>query len=120
MGRGGAAAVTWIFREDESRRRRGRHVDSPWRRGGAVAATWICRGESRDVDIPWRVVATPWLRRGRAMETGARFRYVDIVFKRPSTSAVFDSGAGAHAGRRMLRGDAATAERGATDAATAA
>mmetsp|Transcript_15247 Transcript_15247/g.45612 ORF Transcript_15247/g.45612 Transcript_15247/m.45612 type:complete len:293 (+) Transcript_15247:89-967(+) len=48
------------------------------------------------------------------------YKYVDIVFKRPSTSAVFDSGAGAHAGRRMLRGDAATAERGATDAATAA
>ena len=34
--RGGAAAATWIVHGDESRRRRGRDVDSPWRR---VAAT---------------------------------------------------------------------------------
>ena len=34
--RGDAAAATWIFHGDESRRRRGRDVDIPWRR---VAAT---------------------------------------------------------------------------------
>ena len=28
--RGGAAAATWIFRGDESRRRRGYNVDIPW------------------------------------------------------------------------------------------
>ena len=31
MNRGDAAAVTWIFRRDRSRRRRGRDVDIPWR-----------------------------------------------------------------------------------------
>ena len=31
-GRGDAACATWIFRGDESRRRRGRDVDLPWRR----------------------------------------------------------------------------------------
>ena len=30
--RGDATAATWIVRGDESRRRRGRDVDSPWRR----------------------------------------------------------------------------------------
>ena len=33
-----AAAATWIVRGDESRRRRGRDVDSPWRR--VAATTW--------------------------------------------------------------------------------
>ena len=47
-GRGDAAVVTWIFRGDGSRRRRG-----------------------YDVDIPWRpIAATPRLRRGYSVETG--------------------------------------------------
>jgi len=38
----------WIFRGNESRRRRGCDVDIPWSRGGAAAATRIFRGaESR-------------------------------------------------------------------------
>ena len=71
--RGDAAAATWIFRPrtwifrgDESRRRRGRDVDILWR---PVAATPRPRREysletssgdaaGRDVDIPWRRVAT--------------------------------------------------------------
>ena len=41
-GRGDAAVATWIVREGESRRRRGRDVDSPSRRRpAAAAATWI-------------------------------------------------------------------------------
>ena len=36
MNRGDAAAATWIFSGDESRQRRGRDADIPWRR---VAAT---------------------------------------------------------------------------------
>ena len=44
MNRGDAAATTWLFRGDESRRRRGRDVDNPWRRVDAAAATWIIRG----------------------------------------------------------------------------
>ena len=53
-GRGDAAAATWIFRGDESRRCRGRHVDSPRRR---VAATPRPRRgysaeTSRDVRVP--------------------------------------------------------------------
>ena len=39
-GRGAAAAATWIFCGDESRRRRGRNVEIPWRPVG------------RDADIP--------------------------------------------------------------------
>ena len=34
--RGGAAAATWIFRGDESRRRRGHDVEIPWRRVAAA------------------------------------------------------------------------------------
>ena len=68
-----AAAATWLFRGDGSRRRRGRDVDRPrTRRGDAVAATWLFRGDQGDaagaawmtatsrcrrgcgVDIPWR------------------------------------------------------------------
>ena len=72
--RGDAAAATWIFRGDGSRRRRGGDVDLPWRRiaatprrrrgssvetdrGDAAAATWIFPGDGsrrrrgRDVDI---------------------------------------------------------------------
>ena len=62
MGRGDAAAATWIFSGDESRRRRGRDVDIQRRRvaatprprrgysvetsrGDAAAATWIFRGD---------------------------------------------------------------------------
>ena len=44
MSRGDATAATWIFREDESRRRRGCDADIPWgsrRRRGC------------DADIPW-------------------------------------------------------------------
>ena len=80
VNRGGAAAAAWIFQGDESRRRRGCHVDISWRRvaatprrsdargqkrhcmgpalDGAAAATWIFHGvESRrrrgcDIDIP--------------------------------------------------------------------
>ena len=73
-----AAAATWIFRGDESRRRRGCRVDSPGgrqprrgyfaetSRGDAAGAAWIVRGDgSRDVDIPWRrVAATPRVPRG--------------------------------------------------------
>ena len=54
--------ATWIFRGDESPRRRGRDVDIPWRRsrGDAAAATWTFRGEKsrrrrgRDVRVPSR------------------------------------------------------------------
>merc|ERR1712097_94314 len=61
-GRGDAAAATWTFHGDGSRRRRGRDVDVPW---GRVAA-------SCDVDVPRRwVAATPRLRRGYSAETGA-------------------------------------------------
>ena len=51
--RGGAAAATWLFRGDNSRRRRGRDVDVPGR----------------------RVAAAPRPRRARSVETGARLRY---------------------------------------------
>ena len=50
--RGDAAAATWIIRGDESRRRRGCDVESPWR----------------------RVAATPWLRRGKSVEGESRRR----------------------------------------------
>ena len=43
MNRGDAAAATLIGYGDESRRRRGCDVDSPWDRV-AAAATWIVRG----------------------------------------------------------------------------
>ena len=41
MDRGDAAAVTWTFRGDETRRRHGCDVDIPWRRdvGDAAATT---------------------------------------------------------------------------------
>ena len=65
-----AAAATWTFREDESRRRRATWIV----RGGESRrrrATWIVReDESRrrrgwNVDSPWRrVAATPRLERG--------------------------------------------------------
>ena len=55
MNRGDAAAATWIFPGDESRRRRGRDVDIPRR----------------------RVAATPWPIRGWSAETGVRLRYVE-------------------------------------------
>ena len=51
--RGAAAAPTWIVRGHESRRRRGSHVDSPWR----------------------RVAARPRPRRGNSFEIGSRLRY---------------------------------------------
>ena len=35
-GRGDAAAGTWMVRGDETRRRRGRDVDGPWRRDAAT------------------------------------------------------------------------------------
>ena len=73
ISRGDAAAGTWIFRGDKSRRRRGRNVDLPRRRvsatpgrgssaetsrGDAAAGTWIFRGggfrRRRDVDLPRR------------------------------------------------------------------
>ena len=68
--RGDAAAGTWIFREDTSRRRRGCHVDSlrgrraDCSRGRSTAS--FSSGRLRrgwDVDIPWRGV-TPRLGRG--------------------------------------------------------
>ena len=51
--RGGAAAATWTFRGDESRRRRGRDVDIPWRPARAAgtrtarSAVWPCRRSAR-------------------------------------------------------------------------
>ena len=57
-GRGDAAAATWIFRGDGSRRRRGRDADIPWRRESRRRRGW-------DADIPRRRVATtPRPRRG--------------------------------------------------------
>ena len=47
MNRGDAAAATWTFRGDESRRCRGCYVNIPWR----------------------RVAATPWLPREYSVET---------------------------------------------------
>ena len=44
-GRGDAAAGTWIFRRDESRRRRGRYVDIPRRR--VAADGWDVEVRSR-------------------------------------------------------------------------
>ena len=64
MNRGDAAATTWIFRGDESPRRRGCDADIPWR---YVAATpRLRRGHS---------VETP--RRGSSVETAARRRYCE-------------------------------------------
>ena len=54
--RGGAAAATWTFCGDGSRRRRGRDADSPSSRGDAAAATRIVRGDG--------IAATPRPRRG--------------------------------------------------------
>ena len=53
--RGTAATVTWIFRGDGSRRRRGCHVDIP---RGRVAA-WSRHRRGCRVDIPRRQVAAP-------------------------------------------------------------
>ena len=43
--RGPAVAASWIFREDESRRRRGCELDIPRGRGAAAATTWTFRGD---------------------------------------------------------------------------
>ena len=52
-GRGDAAVATWIVREGESRRRRGRDVYSLSRRRPAAAtATWIVRGGRRARQVP--------------------------------------------------------------------
>ena len=72
--RGAATATAWIVRGDESRRRRGRDVDRPWRRVAAATA-WMFRGDEtrrrrgRDVDRPWRRVAAPRPQRGYSAET---------------------------------------------------
>ena len=58
LGRAAATPRPWKCRGEASRRRRGRDVDSPWRRnrGAAAAAT---------VDMPRRsIAAPPWPRRG--------------------------------------------------------
>ena len=44
-GLGSSAATTWIFRGDESPRRRGDNRVIPWRRGDAAAKSWIFRGD---------------------------------------------------------------------------
>ena len=69
--RGDAAVVAWIFRGEESRRRRGRDVDIPRR----------------------RVAATPRWWRGYSAETGARFRYAT---REKTTEAAKLVGAAAH------------------------
>ena len=55
--RGDAVSATWRFRDDESRRCRGRNVDIPWRR---VAATPRPR---RGYSVATDGSATPWPRR---------------------------------------------------------
>ena len=66
LGRGGAAAATWLFRGDKSRQRRGCHADaSRPRRGNAAAATRIVRG---------RVAATPQRPRGSTADGSRRRR----------------------------------------------
>ena len=85
-GRGDAAAATWKFRGDESRRRRGCDADILRRR---VAATpWLRRGNSAEtrrgdaVDIRWRRdAATPWTFRGDETRR-RRGRDVDIRRRR--------------------------------------
>ena len=58
--RGDAAAATWIFRGDESRRRRGRDVDIPWRQshGDAAAATRTF-GLDRGAPSRYKVTSLP-------------------------------------------------------------
>ena len=46
MSRGGAAAATWTFRRDESRRRRGRDANIPWRPARAVGTSKPRRSRS--------------------------------------------------------------------------
>ena len=66
-GRGTAAAATWTFRGGESRRRRGCHVDIPWRR---VAATPRLRGGSSAAVGHARAEASPG-RMGLALDSAA-------------------------------------------------
>ena len=88
-----AAAATWAFRGDESRRRRGCHVGIPWRR---VAG---CH-----VGIPRRrVAATPRLPRGHSVET----RRGDAV-----TATWAFRGDGSPAATWAFRGDASRRRRG--------
>ena len=42
--RGAAAAASWIFRGERSRRRRGYHVDSPWETRAVKRAVVACAG----------------------------------------------------------------------------
>ena len=70
--RGDAAATTWIFHGDESRRRRGYSADSPWRR--VAATTWIFRG--RYVDAKMRL-ATNWAAFLRDAQAAFGFRFAD-------------------------------------------
>ena len=68
--RGAAAAATWKVRGDESRRRRGRDVDIPWRRDAAPprprrGQSVETRRRGRDADIPrprGRDADSPWRR----------------------------------------------------------
>ena len=73
MGRGGAAAATWIFRGDESRRRRGCHVNI-LRRRDAAAATWRFRGDGI------------WSRTARCSGTSRRRTRFTTLWTAPSTS----------------------------------
>ena len=55
--RGGAVVATRIVHGDESRRRRGRDADSPWRRVAAAPRprTWIVRGDGSERPRPSQV-----------------------------------------------------------------
>ena len=68
--RGHAAAAPWRFRGDESRRRRGRDVDLPWRRVAATPRGYAAEASRKAAaaDIPWR----PATRRGRGPGSGTR------------------------------------------------
>ena len=114
MNRGDAAAATWIvaWRRVAARPRRGCSVEMSC--GGAAVVTWIVHGNDRrrgrDVDSPWRrVAAAPRPRRGYFVETRvvatlrcgysagrlARLRYlfddgIARVAARPLANAPFD------------------------------